>query len=166
MLRFFDINQRLFLLRFFDIVKQYFLTWFDRNIFRQNYFVEKYYTIQQSTTAFFAKKQHKFSTLYAKILPHFLHSLEVFGEICKILSKKIVLYSVFWQDFSLRFFDIVLQQFFSLLFNSKRQHFLHRLAFYGEDCHEMSKKIVLFCRFDKIKQSFLTSARGENGVEK
>ena len=110
MLRFFDIKQRVFLLRFFDNKRRIFsIIFFD--LVRQRFllrffdkeFVEKYYTIQQSTRFFFAKKHHKFSTLYAKKLPHFSHRLEVFGEICWIMSKNIVLYSVFWQDFSLRF---------------------------------------------------------------
>ena len=110
MLRFFDIKQRVFLLRFFDNKRRIFsIIFFD--LVRQRFllrffdkeFVEKYYTIQQSTRFFFAKKHHKFSTKYAKILPHFLHRLEVFGEICWIMTKKIVLYSVFRQYFSLWF---------------------------------------------------------------
>ena len=76
-------------------------TFFDKE------FVEKYYIKMLSnynaTTFFFAKKQHKFSTLYAKILRHSTKFLRFFGEICNIMSKKIVLYSVFWQDFSARF---------------------------------------------------------------
>ena len=95
--------QQDFLIIFFDLVRQSFLLrFFDK------FFVEKYYikivSNYNATTFFFAKKQHKFSTKYAKILPHFSHRLEVFGEICRIMSKKIVLYSVFRQDFSARFF--------------------------------------------------------------
>ena len=106
---------------------------------------------------FFAKKQHKFSTKYAKILPHFLHRLEVFGEICWIMTKKIVLYSVFRQDFSARFLAMI-RQHFLLWFNSKRQHFLHRLEVFVE---EYLKKLSIDSVFSHYSTKKLVS---ENNV--
>ena len=74
---------------------------------------------------------------------------------------------IFRQDFSARFFGKIFRQDFSARFFAMiRQQTTTFFASPGFRCRNMSKKIVIFCRFDKIIQSFSTCARGENGVGK
>ena len=113
--------QQDFLIIFFDLVRQYSTAFFYR-IFRYKkttffakilrhstkflrFFVEIYLKTLY-ITAFLDNifRQHFSLRIFDNILPHFLHRLEVFGEICKMPSKKIVLYSVFQQDFLTAFF--------------------------------------------------------------
>ena len=103
-------------------------------------------------------RQHFFSL---KNSTSFRHYMIKFYRIFRIAWKFLAKF-VEWclkKLYYTAFFSKIFQQDFSLLFDIKQQHFLHRLAFAVENCLIMSKKIVLFCSFYKIMQSFSTYAR-------
>ena len=98
----------------------------------------KFYRIFCIAWKFLAKfvelclKKLYYTAFFSKIF-HQYFSARFFGKI-------------FRQDFSARFFGKIFC-YDSTLFNGKRQHFSHRLAFFVGICRRMTKNAVIWQRF-------------------
>ena len=110
-------------------------------------------------------RQHFFSLKNSTSFRHYmLKFYRIFCIAWKFLEKfvKCRLKKLYYTAF----FGKIFRQDFSLLFDIIQRQTTTFFASPGSFCRNLSKKIVIFCRFDKIIQSFSTSSRGEICVER
>ena len=108
-------------------------------------------------------RQHFFSLKNSTSFRHYMLKFyrifciawKFLAKIVKCCRKKLyytAFFDIVWQQFfryysTTVFFAIIRQQFFSLLFDIKQQHFLHRLAFFVGICRIMTKNAVYYSVF-------------------
>ena len=88
---------------------------------------------------------------------YMLKYYNIFRIAWKFLAKFVIL--CLKKLYYTAFFSKIFRQDFSLIFDIIQRQTTTFFASPGFRCRNMSKKIVIFCRFDKIIQSFSTCAR-------